>query len=121
MNKKAGVLGGIFFVLCLALFGAFIYFSIVGLQIEDSKGQHTGYVTAVEYNGVIFKTYRAYFKTDLMSSQEDVYCVIDKDLIRQLEDAAINKTRITIQFNDVLFRGINNCKESEVAIIRSIK
>lgn len=49
-----------------ALFSA-IHFSSAG------QGSHTGFVTAVEQEGYIYRNYRVYVKTDLSSSQEDIH------------------------------------------------
>jgi hypothetical protein len=63
-----------------------------------NSGQHTGYVTAVEQQGLIWKTWRAYVKTDPMSSQEDSYCVMDPSIIRQLQDAETSRALITVDY-----------------------
>jgi hypothetical protein len=133
MNKKAQINLGyreepttsIGFIAVLILFliltGVFIFCSIVSIPIEDSRGQHTGFITAVETNGIIFKTDRAYVKSDVSSSQEDMYCIIDDTVKQQLEQASINKDKVTVYFYDWIFRGWNNCKEVETAIIYKIE
>ena len=94
------------------------FFTIVGLHIETtSNGQHTGYVTAIETNGLIFKTDSVYFKTDAESSQEDRYCVIDDSVKQELINVQKNKELITIKYISWLFTGWNNCKMSDIAII----
>ena len=133
MNKKAQMEWGyqrerivpvwfiVMLVLGLLFIGVVMYLSMVGLPIEDSRGQHTGYVTAVETNGVIFKTHRAYVKSDISSSQEDSYCVIDNAVKQQLEQVSINKEKVTVYFYDWMFRGWNNCKMEETAIIYRVE
>lgn len=79
--------------------------------IQTTKnGFHTGIVTAVETNGIIFKTNRVYFKTNDESTQEDTYCVIG----RQLKEELINKQRskeiVTLHYDDYLFVGYSLCK-----------
>jgi hypothetical protein len=76
-----------------------IIFSIFFSFFTPTEGSHTGYITAVEKNGVIWKTGRAYVKTDLSSSQEDMYCVKDQRIYDELVKAQINKEKITIKFN----------------------
>jgi len=80
------------------------------LFIETTRnGHHTGTVTAVETNGVIFKTNAVYFKSDSQSSQEDSYCVIDPLVKEKLEQSAKTKRTITIIYKDYLFIGVNKC------------
>ena len=105
------ILGFIFFVVVLPF---------IGIHYETGKGQHTGYITAVEKSGVIWKKGRAYIKIDLSSSQEDQYCVIDDSVYSRLEEAARNKEKLTIQHLSYFSAGITNCA-GEDAIITGIK
>ncbi len=84
------------------------------------NGQHTGIVTAVETNGVIWKTDRVYFKTDVQSSQEDAYCVIDSAVKHALEEFQINKKIVTIYYDNYMIIGYSLCK-SEGAIIIGVQ
>jgi hypothetical protein len=100
-------------VLFLAVvFGIPAYAVIHGIHYQTAKGEHTGYVTAVEKSGIIWKTGTAYFKTDTSSSQEDVYCVTDEDVFNQLVETSRNKAKVTISFKDYLAKGISNCGPS---------
>lgn len=118
VNKKGLESIMIVFVLCVIFVILFFIFTIFGLHIKTTEGgKHTGYVTAVETNGIIFKTHSIYFKSDLESSQEDRYCVIDLSLKEELEKTAKDKTRITIYYYNYLFPGWNYCKMGDISIV----
>lgn len=85
--------------------------------MED--GQHTGYVTAVDTSGIIWKTTEVYFKTDAQSSQEDSYCVIDENVKKQLLEAQKSKRLITLHYDDYFIIGMPLCGVNQ--IIRSIE
>lgn len=105
----------------IVLFMVFVFITtFTGLHIPTGQGEHTGYVTAIEKSGLIFKTGTAYFKTDLSSSQEDVYCVMDQGVYDQLVQASKEKRAITIQHESVFATAINECN-SEPAYITGIK
>ena len=63
-------------------------------------GNHTGYVTAVDLTGYIWPTYKVYFKTELESSQENVYCLTrhEEQLAGEMEQAAKQRLRITLDY-----------------------
>src|ERR1035437_1435824 len=85
--------GGIGFLILIALIG----WGTIS-HIGANNGQHTGYVTSVEQSGIIWKTWRAYVKTDPQSSQEDSYCVTDPAVISQLQNIEQNKESTTINY-----------------------
>lgn len=88
---------------------------VSGFQYETGRGEHVGYVTATERYGLIYKTNRAYVKTDVQSSQEDTYCVIDKDVYTELEQVSKSKEKVNLKFFSWLFPGIKNCgTESDI-------
>ena len=66
----------------------------------DADGTHTGYVTAVERNGVFVKNYVIYFKTNKAQSQEDEYCVRQEDiqLAEGLRKSGTDDKEITINY-----------------------
>lgn len=99
-------------------FIAIILVGINGLNIGTGSGEHTGYITSVEKNGLIFKTGRAYVKTDLQSSQEDMYCITDESLYKELEVVSRSKEPVTLKYHSKLIYGATNCS-SEGAIIDS--
>lgn len=80
------------------------------------KGNHTGYITAIEQEGWFFPNYRVYVKTDNSSSQEDVYC-LHRDK-QKLADVAkqLNKQRklVNVEFSGVRGIGLGLCWGVEV-------
>lgn len=99
-----------------------IVLPFTGLHYEISNGEHTGYITAVEQNGIIFKTYSLYIKTKLDSSQEDRYCVDgDEQFIEELKEKSRNEEQVTLEFVDYFARGIYLCKTNDIAVVNSIK
>lgn len=97
----------------------FIVLPIIGVHIDTGNGSQVGYVSAVEKDGIFFKTYRAYIKPTLESTQEDVYCVIDEEVYAQLADASVNNSKIKASYFSWLSAGVTNCT-GEGAIISSI-
>ncbi|MDO8642073.1 MAG: hypothetical protein Q7R76_00580 [Candidatus Woesearchaeota archaeon] len=82
--------------------------SLTGISyITTDNGSHVGYVTAVEDNGLFFKTTTVYFKSDVQSTQEDKYCVINAGLKSILKGAAQNHNRIEIQYYDQFSKDIS--------------
>ncbi len=86
-----------------------IVLSFTGFHYIEGQGEHTGYITAVSTHGVIWKTTSAYVKTDTQSSQEDEYCVIDKDLINNLKQVSESHKKVTLYFTNYLFTSISEC------------
>lgn len=109
-----GGLIGLFLIwLCL-------YVPIFGFHYETLRGEHTGFVTAVEKTGIFFKTGRAYVKTDTQSSQEDSYCVIDENVYQQLQKASVDKVHVNLYFFGWFSAGIKNC-EGEGQIVYKVE
>ena len=110
------------FICLVALFIGWAVFVLpfVGWHRETGRGEAVGYVTATESNGVIFKTNRAYVKTDAQSSQEDTYCVMDDAVFSDLRKASYAKEKVTISFLSYIEAGITNC-DGEDAIIYGVK
>lgn len=119
MNAEDMGFGCLNIALIVFILGVII-FSFTGLHINTGDGQHTGYVTAVQRQGIIWKTWRAYIKTDVSSSQEDQYCVVDQNVVKQLQAAAESKERVTVTYFDWLFSGVANCA-AEPDVIDGIK
>lgn len=88
----------------------FIRFQQIG------RGEHTGYVTAVDQRGYIFKNYEVYFKTDTSSSQEDVYCVsrFMPELADELRLAGSRHERVTIRYQGVRGIGLGLCHTTQI-------
>lgn len=108
INKKAQMGMWILIMTVLTLIVVIIGFTGVHI-ITTQDGQHTGYVTAIETNGIIFKTITVYFKTDVQSSQEDTYCLIDKSILPTLREKQENKEKVTITFYDYLLTSWTEC------------
>ncbi len=111
-NKKAQLE----WIICIGL--VIIIFLVIGTFtgihiITTRDGTHTGYVTSIEENGIIFKTITVYFKTETESSQEDAYCLIDRSLIPKLTEKQINKEKVTIKFFDYLMPSFSECGKGE--------
>lgn len=101
---------------------AIVAFVLLLFSIQYSSigtGSHTGYVTAVDQRGYIFKNYDVYFKTDNSSSQEDTYCAFrnDKELIAQLQQAGRDGTRVTIDYRGVRGIGFGLCHYTRIESI----
>jgi hypothetical protein len=120
MNQKGQtgviIVGAIIFLLLILL--PLFFVNTIAIQ-TTYNGHHTGTVTAVETNGMIWKTDRAYFKSDAQSSQEDAYCVIDDKVKAQLDEFARRKATVTIAYDDYLIVGWAYCG-SESGIITSV-
>lgn len=70
-------------------------------SLGGTKGQHTGYVTAVDFNdNLIFDQDVVYFKTDTESTQEDIYCINNPDLKKRLEQYARDNVKVTLQYSN---------------------
>jgi hypothetical protein len=117
MTNKRGQVAifiGVFITLILII--AFILQFAIGIHIKTmDNGHHTGYVTAIETNGMIWKTDSVYFKTDAQSSQEDRYCVIDDDIKQKLLSSQMQKKLVTITYMQYFSAGWNNCKLDDYA------
>ncbi len=82
-----------------------------------SNGKHNGQITAIEKNGLIWKTYTVYVKSDISSSQEDKYCLEDQSLIQKLEKFSADRTKVTITYRDELIKAPWRCGEERGGII----
>jgi hypothetical protein len=106
---------GIF--IAAVVIGTPIFIGFKGLHIDTGSGKHTGYITAVEKTGVIYKTYTVYVKTDAQSSQEDKYCVIDPQLVGTLLEKSKARSLVTISYQSYLIAGLTNCSgEADVIV-----
>lgn len=120
MNKKGqtGAIITVIVIFALICILPLIFINTIAIQ-TTYNGHHTGTVTAVETNGMIWKTDRVYFKSDTQSSQEDAYCVIDDNIKAQLEEFAKRKATVTISYDDYLIVGWAYC-DSEEGIITGV-
>lgn len=118
MNNK-GLVGWIMILLLAAAAG---YVAYTGIPIKTtSNGTHSGYVTAIEDNGIFFKSTTVYFKTSVESTQEDAYCVYieNTDLRAKLQQAQTDVKQVTITFDDYLFKSYAKCN-GEIALITGV-
>lgn len=123
MNKKGDLVGAvvifILFIMVAIIIGLIF---INGIHYEIiTDGKHTGTITAIEKSGLIFKTITVYFKSDAQSSQEDTYCLIDESLLPSLESYSINKSKVTISYNDYFINGYKYCGDENGGIIIGVK
>lgn len=116
-SQKAGLVTFLAFVIGLPLLT--IYVAVVGLHFDTGHGSQTGFVSATEVEGLVFKTNRAYIKPTLESTQEDAYCVTDPAVYTQLQRAEIEKRTVTVKHNSLLIPGVMTCK-GEAAIINTV-
>jgi hypothetical protein len=114
-------------VLCVKIFFVVFIIGIVAFFIDElvlntvgaSQGEHTGFVTAVEYNtNIIWGANIVYFKTDTESTQEDKYCVNDETIKAQLESYAKSKSRVTIEYKNPFWVWKSLCNGGESIIIK---
>jgi len=97
INKKAQS-GSIFSVLFFLI--VMILVLIIN-SLGGTVGQHTGVVTAIEYNNnFLWDANIVYFKSSDQSTQEDRYCVKDEEVINKLRGYSQNKEIVTIFFQN---------------------
>lgn len=106
------------FIVAVVLF--FFITTFTGLNISTGTGSQVGYVSAVEKTGLIWKTGRLYIKPELESTQEDIYCVKNEELLKELEKTAETKSKIKVKHFSVISAGIANCS-AESAIVESFE
>ena len=101
----------------IILVGMIIVLTLLSGCIETIiDGKHSGQITAIEKSGLIWKTYTVYVKTDISSSQEDVYCVEDLSLIPELEKLSGDRQKVTIIYRDEFFKAPWRCNQYEPII-----
>ena len=93
---------------------------IFGLHKITNNGTHVGYITAVEKSGLFFKTGTAYVKSDISSSQEDAYCVVDDAVLEELRNVSQKKVKVEITYFGWFSAGLTNCA-GEGDVISSVK
>lgn len=107
-------------ILVLGVIAVVVFmFSMIfnGVHVETGSGQHTGYVTAVSKQGLIWKTGRAYIKTDTQSSQEDSYCIISDNVYNKLASESEKHSKVTVKFISYLSAGLTQCEgEGEIIV-----
>lgn len=94
-----------------------------GVPVENNRGQYQGYATAVEQNGVIFRGWNVYLKTELESSNEDRACVDgnNSELISSIQEAVKSKESLTLKYVGVWQYPIGTCPGTDWMITGIIK
>lgn len=117
------ILGVVIGLLVLAAVAGVIGIPVMSMLVSHvgatNAGEHTGYVTAVEQEGWIWKTWRAYVKTDVSSSQEDFYCVTEQSVVDELKEVAKSRELVTINYSAPFIVWNWECG-NEVSIINSL-
>ena len=89
--------------------------------IGASSGQHSGYVTAVEFNdNALWDANIVYFKSSTESTQEDSYCVNDPNLKSQLEFYSQMNQKIVIEYSNPFWFWTSLCNGGQ-SIITDVK
>lgn len=94
-----------------------------GVPVPSGHGEYTGYITAVEQNGAIFKGWNIYLKTDLQSSNEDKACIDrnNPELIKELQELQKEKKNITLSYESEWQFAIGVCPQTNWKITNIIK
>lgn len=120
MDTEIKIIVGIGTVIGLFILG-WIFIGLVGFHLETGKGTHVGFITSTETSGVLFKTDRAYIKTDTQSSQEDAYCVVDDNVFADLRKFSESHSRVEVSYFDWFSKGIANCGGEKGGVISGVK
>lgn len=117
--NKGNVLIGVA-VAVMVVFG-FIVYILGGIHLSQlGVGEHSGYITAIDQRGYIWRNYDVYFKTDNSSSQEDLYCIFrdDKGLIEKATEANQARKQVTITYKGVRAFGWGLCGTTQITGIK---
>jgi len=114
-----GVSVGIF---VLGLLGSIVLSIFYNVNVP-SQGEHTGYISAVDYSKPFpgFKSNIVYFKTDPQSTQEDKYCVVDENVLKELKIAQKERQMVTISYENGWFIPNKICYDGTSVIKEVIK
>lgn len=94
---------------------------------SGSDGRQTGYVEAVQRNGVIWKNYRVFIKSSIDASTSDIYCMneSESDLADKLFQSQEKNQRVTIQYTKYSnFFSFSECDGDEITnfyIVEEVK
>jgi hypothetical protein len=84
---------------CFGFIGLVVFIIVIALLRLPIRGEHVGYITAVDRG--LFCT-KVYVKTDLASSQEDVYSVSNsEDLVEELKEARDQKSNVKLTYREL--------------------
>lgn len=96
----------------------YVLFSFLGFNLTTSYGVHNVQITAVENNGFIWKTWTAYVKSDVSSSQEETYCIDTKKIyLKDLEMYSSERTKVTITYQRPHFMPFWECDGGQAMIV----
>ena len=110
------VLIGIFFLGVVWMFLVGIFISGLG----GTDGEYIGYVTTVEHNtNLLWDSDLVYVKTELESSQEDLFCFTD-EVKDQLKKANEDRERVKLHFANNYIMWRSDCNDGGVSIIDSV-
>lgn len=90
----------------------FIIAVTVPFNLVWGKGEHKGYITAVDtHENFLSHTTTVYFKTNLQTSQEDMYCINNEstDLIDKAKQSLSTSKNIVLKYENLSFTGWFNC------------
>ena len=85
------------------------------------NGKHSGQITAIDKTGILWKTYDVYVKSDISSSQEDLYCVEDSSLIPKLEKLSKERKQVTLLYRNEFIIAPWRCGLSVAGIITGVE
>jgi len=104
--------GGCWTAIIVATVILFFLTFVVPLNVVVGKGEHKGYITAVD-TSENFYSHRTtvYFKTNLQTSQEDMYCINNgsTDLIDKAKQALSASKNVVLKYEHVWLGGWLNC------------
>ena len=104
----------------LMAFGILTVLLLSGCWVTVRNGEHNGQITAVEQQGLIWTDkYAVYVKSDISSSQEEVYCLeSDKpEVLALAKQLSKDRKRVTIHFHDEFVVAPWRCGDSSAGII----
>lgn len=110
-NEESITIFVVVLVFVLIFFGIFFV-----ANFGQSDGDHTGFITSVEKSGIVWKTWSAYVKTDVQSSQEDRYCVTDEKVVKELVEYSKTRELVNIHYHSPMFIWNWQCHRGEVII-----
>lgn len=77
---------------------------------NTGSGSSVGYIETIDTNnGLIFKDNEVYIKTNLQSSVEDLYCVEDQEILKNLQALKDSGDKVKIYYNSELITWPSRC------------
>ena len=97
------------------------FYLMFAIRLSGERGgYHSGYVTAVDQDGLIYPNYQVYVKTDNSSSQEDIYCINRNNptLANQLKELSKSREQVTLYYEGVRGFGMDLCRGEEIKEVK---